>query len=151
VSVLVIDPTIALKWVITEAGTEAALSLRRQAKLIAPELLLADCAAVLCKKVATGELMKDEALLAGRLLQGSGVEFVPTRVLLETAMLITLDLDHSAHDCFYVALAAARSCHLVTADAQLVCKVAEAAHGAWSDRVIPLQEAIRQAWTGGPH
>jgi predicted nucleic acid-binding protein len=138
--VLVIGTSVALKWVVCETGTDAALSLRSPANLIAPELLLADCADILCKKVARGELTSDEALLAAHLLQASGVEFVSTRALLEAAMLIAFDLDRSARDCVYVALAAARNCRFVTADMQLVRTAREAAHGAWADRVISLQE-----------
>lgn len=139
-SVLVIDASIALKWVISEPGTQAALALRRSGKLIAPELLLADCASVLCKKVARGELTNDEALLAARLLHASGVEFVPTRALLEPAMLIAFDIDLPASACVHVALAAARNCRFVTARAQLVRKAAQAAEGAWADRMILLEE-----------
>ena len=138
-TVLVIDAGIALKWLVCEPGTEAALALRRGAKLIAPESMLADCANILCRKVWRRELTKDESLLAARLLQVSGVEFVPTRALLEAAMLISFDLDEPAHDCVYIALAAARNCRFVTARAQLVRK---AAQGAWADRMILLHEAI---------
>jgi predicted nucleic acid-binding protein len=38
----VIDASIAVKWVVEEPGTAGALSLRKQGKLIAPELLVAD-------------------------------------------------------------------------------------------------------------
>jgi predicted nucleic acid-binding protein len=140
-SVLVIDASIALKWVVCEPGTEAALALRRSAKLLAPELMLVECANILCKKVARGELTRDEALLAARLLHASGVEFVPTRALLEAAMLIAFDIGLSASACVHVALAAARNCRLVTADAALVRSASKAAKGAWADRVISLHEA----------
>ena len=39
---LVIDASIAVKWVVEEDGTPQALALRNRAKLIAPELLLAE-------------------------------------------------------------------------------------------------------------
>ena len=39
---LVIDASIAVKWVVEEEGTEEALILRRRAKLVAPELLTAE-------------------------------------------------------------------------------------------------------------
>jgi predicted nucleic acid-binding protein len=143
VKALVIDAGIALKWVVWEAGTEAALALRLEARLIAPEILLADCASLLCKKAARGELVRDEALLAARLLQAAGVELVPTRPLLEAAMLIALDLQHPVHDCIYIALAAARNCRLVTADPVLVRSVAQRAQGAWSDHVLSLADQAR--------
>ncbi len=38
---LVIDASIAIKWVVEEDGTGEALALRHKARLIAPELLVA--------------------------------------------------------------------------------------------------------------
>jgi predicted nucleic acid-binding protein len=54
VSPLVIDASIAIKWVIEEEGTKEALALRNQA-LVAPDLLIAECANVLWKKVRRRE------------------------------------------------------------------------------------------------
>ena len=138
---LVIDASIAVKWVVEEDGTAAALSLRNQAKLIAPELLVAECANVLWKKVRSNELSKDEALLAARLLQGADLELLPTRSLLEAATLIAVELDHPAYDCLYVALATARNCAFVTADERLLRKIGQSRRGAFRDRVISLNEA----------
>ena len=85
---LVIDASIAVKWVVEEEGTPEALALRQKAKLIAPELLVAECANVLWKKVQIGELLKAEAILAARLLQGAEIELLPTRPLFEAASAI---------------------------------------------------------------
>ena len=41
---LVIDASIAVKWVVEEDGTPEPLALRQKARLIAPELLVAECA-----------------------------------------------------------------------------------------------------------
>ncbi len=43
----VIDASIAVKWVVEGKGTAEALVLRQKAKLIAPELLAAECANIL--------------------------------------------------------------------------------------------------------
>ena len=47
---LVVDARVAVKWVIQEPGTAEALELRRHQSL-APDLLIAECANVLWKKV----------------------------------------------------------------------------------------------------
>jgi predicted nucleic acid-binding protein len=141
VKALVIDASIAVKWVVEETGTADALSLRRQARLIAPDLLLAECANILWKKVRRDELSKDEALLAARLLQGADIELLPTRSLLEAATSIAIGLDHPAYDCVYVALAAANNCRFVTADQRFLRKVGEGGRGAYRDRVISLNAA----------
>ena len=82
---LVIDASIAIKWVVEEDGTSEALVLRQKAKLIAPDLLVAECANIFWKKVQRGELLKAEALFAARLLQGAEIELLPTRSLFEAA------------------------------------------------------------------
>jgi len=41
VNTFVIDASIALKWVVEEDGTVEALALRRAARIIAPELIIA--------------------------------------------------------------------------------------------------------------
>jgi predicted nucleic acid-binding protein len=47
---LVIDASVAVKWVVEEEGTAEALALLRASKLVAPELLVAECANILWKK-----------------------------------------------------------------------------------------------------
>jgi predicted nucleic acid-binding protein len=145
VSTFVIDASIAVKWVVEEEGTLAALSLRGQAKLIAPELLVAECANILWKKVRRSELSIDEALLAARLLQGSDLELLPTRSLLEEATRIAIDLDHPAYDCLYVALAELSDCKFATADERLLRKIGQARRGIYRERVISLNDAARSS------
>ena len=138
---LVIDASIAVKWVVEESDTANALSLRRRAKLIAPELLIAECANILWKKTRRNELSRREALLAARLLQGADLELLPTRPLLEAATLIATDLDHPAYDCMYIALTAANDCSFVTADERLLRKLRQRKDSAYFTRVISLAEA----------
>jgi predicted nucleic acid-binding protein len=137
----VIDASIAVKWVVEEPGTVEALALRRGARLIAPELLVAECANILWKKVRREELSKDEALLAARLLQSVDIELLPTRSLLDAAASIAIEMDHPAYDCVYIALAAANDCRFVTADERLLRKVSQGGDIKWRDRVMSLTEA----------
>jgi len=140
VSLLVVDASIAIKWVVEEEGTADALALRR-GKLIAPDLLAAECANILWKKVQRAELMRQEALLAARLLQAAGIAFMPTHALLEAATRIAIELDHPAYDCVYIALAVARDCRFVTADHRLLRKLAEDRNAGLRDRVVSLPDA----------
>ena len=119
----VVDASIAVKWVVEEDGTPQALALRGRSKLIAPELLVAECANILWKKVQRNELSNDEALLAARLLQAADIELLPTRALLGAATRIAIDLNHPAYDCLYFALAVERGCQFVTADERLLRKL----------------------------
>ena len=135
---LVIDASIAVKWVVEEEGTLEALALRRQAELIAPELLVAECANILWKKVQRNELSTDEAFLGARLLQAAEIELLPTRSLLEPATRIAVELDHPAYDCLYLALAFERDCRFVTADERFLRKLAEGNRSRFRDKVIAL-------------
>jgi predicted nucleic acid-binding protein len=121
---LVVDASIAIKWVIEEHGTPAALRLRQEAYLIAPDLLVAECANILWKKVQRKELSRDEALLAARLLEGTDMELLPTRSLLGAATSLAIEIDHPAYDCLYLALAAVSKCQFVTADERLLRRLA---------------------------
>jgi predicted nucleic acid-binding protein len=143
VSTVVIDASIAIKWLIEEDGTAEALALRRNSKLIAPDLLLAECANVLWKKVRRKELSADEAILGARLLQGAEIELLPTRSVVEAATRISIQLDHPAYDCIYVALALENDCRFVTADERLLGKIRHHRRAQLRRSVIGLRDAAR--------
>jgi predicted nucleic acid-binding protein len=146
----VIDASIAVKWVVEETGTGDALLLRQAGRIIAPELLLAECANILWKKVHRRELSEQEAILAARLLQGADMEMVSTRSLLESATSIAIELDHPAYDCVYIALAAASDCRFVTADERLLRKLRQGRRNRWRDQVISLAEAAASSSSRHP-
>jgi predicted nucleic acid-binding protein len=143
VNTLVIDASIAVKWVVEEDGTAEALALRQRAKLIAPELLVAECANILWKKVQRDELLKEEALLAARLLQGAEIELLPMRSLFETATRMSIEIDHPAYDCVYLALAAESKCQFVTADERFLRKLHQGRHRTLHGRAVSLIEAAK--------
>jgi len=141
VSKLVVDASIATKWVVEEDGTPAAVALLQRAKLAAPELLVAECANILWKKVRRGELLKDEAMLAARLLERADIEILPTRSLLEPATRIAVELDHPAYDCVYLALAISKGWRFVTADDNLLRKLQTIRSGPLSKTAISLAQS----------
>jgi predicted nucleic acid-binding protein len=142
VNTAVIDASIAVKWVIEEEGTPQSLVLRRHATLMAPELLAAECANILWKKVRLNELSRDEALLGARLLQAAEIELVPTRALLEAATHIAIELDHPAYDCLYLALAIEKDCPFVTADERFARKLGASRQRRYRAKVVSLAEAV---------
>jgi predicted nucleic acid-binding protein len=144
VNSVVIDASIAIKWVIEEEGTAQSLLLRERATLAAPELMIPECANILWKKVRLNELSTDEALLAARRLQAASIELVPTRSLLEAATRIAIALDHPAYDALYVALAIERDCPFVTADERLVRKLDTTRHRQLPIRTIRLADVEKQ-------
>jgi len=140
---LVIDASIAVKWVVEEDGTPEALAVRQKAKLIAPDLLIAECGNILWKKVKRSELVQREALLAARLLQGAEIELLPTRALCEAATRMALEINHPAYDCLYLALAVENGCQFVTADDHLVRKLAQSRQLSLRSRAILLRHAAK--------
>jgi predicted nucleic acid-binding protein len=139
---LVIDASIAIKWVVEEEGTDTAVALRQKARLIAPDLIVAECANILWKKVQRKELSKDEALIGARLLQSAELELVPARALMESATRLAIELGHPAYDCLYLALAVENGCRFVTADERLVDKIRRHKKRALHDRIVGLAESL---------
>jgi predicted nucleic acid-binding protein len=123
---LVVDASIAIKWVVPEADTKEALALR-QTRLFAPDLLIPECANILWKKVRRNELMPAEALFAARLIERADIELQPMRSLMEPAARLAMALDHPAYDCIYLALAQALESEFITADQAFYQKTAS--HG----------------------
>lgn len=138
-SEFVVDASVALKWVVTEEGTENALALLSAGTLCAPELLIAECANILWKKVRLAQLSAEEALLAAELIERADVELCPMRALLEPTTKLAIDLDHPAYDCVYLALAIARDANFVTADARFISKVRDLS-ASWAKRILALDE-----------
>jgi predicted nucleic acid-binding protein len=143
VNTLVVDASIVVKWVVEEDSTPEALVLRQKARLIAPDLLVAECANILWKKVQKGELLKAEAIVAARLLQGAELELLPMRSLFEAATRMSIEIDHPAYDCVYLVLALQRKCQFVTADERLLHKLRQGRQHALGGRAISLIEAAK--------
>jgi len=143
VNTLVIDASIAVKWVVEEDGTPEAVILRKKVRSIAPELLVAECANILWKKVQRGELFKQEALLAARLLQGAEIELLPTRSLFEAATRMSIEIDHPAYDCLYLALAIEKKCRFVTADERFLRKLHQGRQRTLRSVAISLIEVVK--------
>jgi predicted nucleic acid-binding protein len=123
VSNYVVDASVVVKWVIDEAGTSQALKLRRHV-VSAPDLLVAEYANIVWKKLHRSELTLAEASLAIGLLVRADIELVPMRSLARRAVDLSMLLDHSAHDCMYLALAETAKRPFVTADVRLLRKLA---------------------------
>ncbi len=137
---LVIDASVAVKWVVEEPGTQEALALRR-ARLSAPDLLIPECASILWKKHKLGQLRPAEALLAAQLLERADVNLAPMGAQLARATALAIDLDHPACDCFYIALALDKGCAVATADQRLIAKARQSGRRDLAGVVLGLNEA----------
>jgi predicted nucleic acid-binding protein len=135
---LVVDASVAIKWVIAEPGEERARMLR-QHSLIAPDLLFAECANVLWRKLRRREISEDEADIAAQALQQADLFVVSARGYAARAVPIALALDHPAYDAMYLAVAEDFGLRLVTADDRLVRKT-EQAGGRFRVMLLPLSD-----------
>ncbi len=136
---LVVDASVAIKVLVGEPDSGAAVEAYRSHHFLAPELLLAECANILWKKVRRGELSADEGLVASRLLQAMNIDLYPMRSLVVETARWTQVLDHPAYDCIYLALAASQGCALLTADKKLAEKVRRLAG---TPQIMLLSEAL---------
>jgi predicted nucleic acid-binding protein len=115
---VVVDASVAVKWVLDEPGSEAAATLREQ-ELIAPALWLAEAANALWRHAQTGEITGNEAVeLFTELLQAP-VATLPIEPHLEPALKLATEIRHPVYDCIYLALALHHQTYVVTADRRL--------------------------------
>lgn len=140
----VIDASVAVKWVVTETGTSDALALMRSSQLAAPDLLMAECANVLWKKVQKGGLGPDEALMAARILQRADIDVYSSRQFLDEATRLAIELDHPAYDCVYLALAVSNGWGLVSADSRFIRKLRAVDPSRFRKAAMTLEEAVAQ-------
>ncbi|MGF1549384.1 MAG: type II toxin-antitoxin system VapC family toxin [Sphingomonadaceae bacterium] len=114
----VVDTSVALKWVVPERGTQAALAWVGE-MLVAPDLIRAELANALWKKVRRGEMSAEQALPA--LEKASApLALLPDGAFAEDALAIALELSHPVYDCFFLALASRLNLPLLTADKRLI-------------------------------
>lgn len=130
---VVIDASVALKWVLDEPGKEAADALLEE-ELIAPSLWLLEAANALWRRTQRAEINGDEA--RERLSELFNAPVATTTI--EDDLLAAADLanglGHPVYDCLYLAMAIRENTYVVTADSRFHAAV---------DRSPTLKGAVR--------
>jgi predicted nucleic acid-binding protein len=121
---LVVDCTVAAKWVLDEAGHVQALRLLEEEEsgsllLIAPDLLLTEFASLIAKRVRRKRMSAAQAIDAFGRFEESSPALFETRPLVESALHLAVDGQLSLWDSVYLALALEHRCPLITADRRL--------------------------------
>jgi predicted nucleic acid-binding protein len=122
---LVVDASVALKWVLDEPGDrEARAIIQTREPLIAPELIVAEVVNVAWKRLMSGEIGPRQASVIATEVPRVFAELLAIGPLRMRALEIATELRHPAYDCFYLALAEAKDAKLVTADRRFAQRLA---------------------------
>ena len=140
---LVVDASVAVKWLVSEAFSEEAASLlNNRTTLIAPELLFAEAANALWALCRRGDIGREDFAEAVEVLKSSPVAVPhPMRQLAASAARLAVDLGHPAYDCFYLALAVQEQYPVITADRRFHDIVRK--HPYLSDRIVHVESLTR--------
>jgi predicted nucleic acid-binding protein len=135
---MIVDASVALKWVAPEHDSAAALGIIARGHLLAPDLLAVEAANALSVRVRRREFTAVEARSALADLLTVPVAYVADHALAPAALSLAADLGHPAYDCMYLALALDRAGFVVTADRRFAAIVRE--HPYLSGRVRLLDQ-----------
>ncbi|WP_298396879.1 type II toxin-antitoxin system VapC family toxin [Sphingobium sp.] len=132
---LVVDTSVAARWVIGTddpvLSNESAIALTLLSRrLVAPDLLAAEFANVMWKKVRAREIGAKQAREAIAILPEI-IDLIPIAELARRAMDISFDLDHPAYDCFFLASAEMLETVLVSADKRLLNRCGGTPYAQW--------------------
>ncbi|MBA3896004.1 MAG: type II toxin-antitoxin system VapC family toxin [Sphingomonadaceae bacterium] len=118
---IVVDASVAIKFVVAEPGSEEALAyVTSQELLVAPDWMLVEAANALFNKVETDALTRVQARANFDALPDFFGHLYPTMDLLDEATRLSFDLRHAVYDCLYLALAMRERTAVVTADREFV-------------------------------
>lgn len=116
----VVDSSVAVKWFLPEDHTDAASRLLSgNHRLMVPDLLYAEVANVLWKRVGRGEMEEGQASITLQQLDALLLEVHPSWSLNLLALEIACRTGRTAYDSLYIALAVREQAELVTADRRL--------------------------------
>jgi predicted nucleic acid-binding protein len=122
--VILVDASVAAKWMLPEPGMEAALELVTGPDLLfAPVLIRLEVLAAITRATRTGEASAEESRSRCQkwlgYLDDQTVTLIPEGALLEDAIELALAIRHPLQDCLYLAGAKQLAARLVTADPKL--------------------------------
>ena len=112
---IVVDASVALKWVLNEPDSDTALALREH-ELVAPALWLAEAANALWRAERVGQLTAGEAVGLLADLASAPIAAFPMDRYLDSSLRLAMELRHPVYDCIYLALAIQHGTHVITAD-----------------------------------
>ena len=124
---LVVDASVAVKWVLPEAGSDQAAALRtEEPDVIAPSLVVAEIGNALWKSALRKDIGRSQALDGLRIATAHFSRLIGIEDLAADAMAFAVDGRHPIYDCFYLALARRENAALITADEDMIAAARKA-------------------------
>jgi predicted nucleic acid-binding protein len=125
VSAFVVDASVVVKWFVPEIHSDKARRLLTLShEYFAPDVLLAEAANTIWKKVRRRELRPEDGR---RLVVDIGriaVDAIPCRLLVDDACALAVTTERTVYDCLYLALAVRLDALMLTADERLMAGLA---------------------------
>jgi predicted nucleic acid-binding protein len=137
VSRLVVDASVAVKWVLREEHEAAARRVLSSGRLWAPHLLWVEVGNTLWKRYRRREASVEEVRWMLADVRSLPVTTFAHRPLLPAALDLAISLEQTVYDCLYLALAEARNSIVVTADRRFH-EVVNAS--VWADRIVWIED-----------
>lgn len=126
---LVVDVSIAVKWLVEEEDAASAERLLDEAHdLHAPRLMASEVGNALWRKVRMGELERGRAGVLAAAIPEMPVSWARDESVCSDALRLSLALARPVYDCVYLALAHRIGAVLVTADVRFVNALAGTEH-----------------------
>jgi len=133
---LIIDASVAVKWLLKEKDSQAAIRLLDgKHYLLAPDLIRAEFANVIWKQQLHGALSKSESMEILRQFLRAPLEILASDMILEEALSLAIQTRRTVYDCTYLALAVHKECKMVTADERLVNSLQQSR---WAENIYLL-------------
>ena len=125
-SAFVVDASVVVKWFVPEIHSESARRLLTLPhEYLAPDLLFAETANTIWKKIRRGELKPEEGRRLVADISRIAVEAVSCRALAEDAHALANATGRTVYDALYVALAVRLDTRLITADDRLAAALGD--------------------------
>jgi predicted nucleic acid-binding protein len=130
---MIVDASVAVKWLLEEQGSDEADALLATGGLGTPDLIFAEVANTLWKAWRRGDFVQipDGFITLPTCFQ----RITPCADLMPAAAALAIELNHPTYDCFYLAMAIAENTSLVTADRRFRTACAGTVH---QSRIQPL-------------
>jgi predicted nucleic acid-binding protein len=136
---LVVDASVAVKWFVADEllAAQALAIVQNREVLIAPDLVIAEVCNAAWRSARLGRLSSAQVSEIAAVLPNFFDRLVAARELAARAVVLATAINHPVYDCLYLALAEAQQIELITADDQMLRKLADTP---WQRRVRRLTD-----------